>query len=117
MSKKSRDKGNRTERNVVHALQEQGIAAEKVSRMYKPGADLSVPVLGIDRNIEVKSRATGFSRLYAWLEDRYALVVKADRQEPLVIIRLRDAAEVAKTAERGHRRPIDDSVDASTAAK
>jgi hypothetical protein len=68
--------------------------------MYRHGADISVPVLGVDRDVEVKSRAIGFSRLYSWLEDRYALIVKADRQEPLVIIRLRDAAEIAKTAER-----------------
>src|SRR5262245_29645867 len=101
MGKKSRDKGSRTERAIVHTLQDSGLAAEKISGMYRSGADISVPVLGIDRDIEVKSRATGFSRLYSWLEDRYALVVKADRQEPLVIIRLRDAAEIAKSAERG----------------
>jgi Holliday junction resolvase len=101
VGKKSRDKGSRVERSVIHLLQDNGLAAEKISGMYRPGADISVPVLGIDRDIEVKSRAAGFSRLYSWLEDRYALVVKADRQEPLVIIRLRDAAQVAKIAERG----------------
>src|SRR5262249_32158174 len=99
--RRSRDKGSRTERAIVYTLQNAGLAAEKISGMYKSGADISVPVLGINRVVEVKSRAAGFSRLYAWLEDRYALVVKADRQEPPVIIRLRDAAEIARTAERG----------------
>jgi hypothetical protein len=53
MGKKSRDKGSRTERAIVHALQDNGLAAEKISGMYKSGADISVPVLGIDRDIEV----------------------------------------------------------------
>jgi hypothetical protein len=56
----SRNKGARTERAIVRLLQDQGIAAEKISDMYKPGADLSVPVLGVDRAVEVKCRADGF---------------------------------------------------------
>jgi hypothetical protein len=50
--------------------------------MYKPGADLSVPVLGVDRAVEVKCRADGFRELYGWLEDRDVLIVKpsGDRQ-------------------------------------
>jgi len=53
----SRDKGNRVERAIVRLLQAQGFAAEKVSRMYRPGADISVPLLGIDRDVEVKCRS------------------------------------------------------------
>jgi hypothetical protein len=63
--------------------------------MYKPGADLSVPVLGVDRAVVVKCRADGFRELYVWLEDRDVLIVKADRQEPLVVLRLSLAAEIA----------------------
>jgi hypothetical protein len=40
----------------VHALQENGFAAEKLSRMYRPGADLNIPLLGIDRGAARKFR-------------------------------------------------------------
>jgi hypothetical protein len=81
----SRDKGNRTERAIVRFLQERGFAAEKVSGMYRPGADITVPLLGIHRDVEVKCRAHGFGQLYDWLTNRFALIVRADRCEPLVV--------------------------------
>jgi Holliday junction resolvase len=99
--RRSRDKGSRTERAIVRALQDRGIAAEKISGLYKRGADLSVPVLGIDRAVEVKSRSHGFAQLYDWLVDRDLLIVTADRAEPLVILRLGLATEIALTAEKG----------------
>ncbi len=89
----SRSKGARTERNIARLLQDHGLAAVKISGMYKPGADLSVPRIG---SVEVKCRADGFRQLYSWLTDRDALVVKADRQEPLIIMRLALAAEIIK---------------------
>ena len=98
--RRSRDKGGRRERGVTAKLQDAGFAAEKISGMYKTGADISLPLLGVDRDIEVKSRASGFERIRAWLADRYALVVIVDREEPLVCLRLRDAIEVARVAER-----------------
>jgi hypothetical protein len=83
-------------------LQDRGIAAEKISGLYKRGADLSV--LGIDRAVEVKSRSHGFAQLYSWLVDRDLLIVKSDRAEPLVILRLGLAAEIAVAAEKGRSR-------------
>jgi hypothetical protein len=80
-----------------------GLAAEKISRMYRRGADVSVPLLGLDREVEVKCRANGFRALYAWLEGRDLLVIRADRSEPLVVLPLRLAAEIAVAAERGRR--------------
>lgn len=62
----SRRKGMRAENAIVRLLQERGFAAEKISGMYKPGPDLSVPLLGIDRKCEVKCRGRGFGQLYAW---------------------------------------------------
>jgi Holliday junction resolvase len=97
--RRSRDKGSRTERAIVHLLQNAGFAAEKVSGMYKRGADLSVPLLGTDRAVEVKCRANGFRELYAWLADRDILIVRADRAEPLIVVRMSLAAEVAAAAE------------------
>jgi Holliday junction resolvase len=96
--RRSRDKGARAERAIVRLLQGQGIMAEKISGMYKPGADLRVPLMGRDLCVEVKARADGFRELYCWLNGRDVLIVKADRQEPLVVVRLSLAAEIAKLA-------------------
>jgi Holliday junction resolvase len=99
--RRSRDKGARAERALVRFLQERGFAAEKISGMYKPGADISVPLLGCDRRVEVKVRGTGFRQLYEWLDGRDLLIVRADRRQPLVVLPLRLAAEVAQAAMRG----------------
>jgi hypothetical protein len=50
---------------------------------------------------EVKVRGNGFRKFYAWLEHRDFLIVRADRSEPLVVIPLRLAAEIAAAAEKG----------------
>jgi Holliday junction resolvase len=94
--RRSRDKGARTERAIVRLLQAQGIVATKISGMYKPGADISMPLLGYDRMVEVKCRADGFRQLYDWLQECDVLIVKSDRQEPLVVVRLSLAAEIAR---------------------
>jgi hypothetical protein len=99
--RRSRDKGARAERAIVRLLQGQGIRARKVSAMYKRGEDLRVIVGDIDRSVEVKCRAAGFRQLYDWLKQRDLLIVKADRQEPLVVLRMSLAAEIAKSAGRG----------------
>src|SRR5215469_9213269 len=68
----SRQKGNRTERALVRYLQERGFAAKRVplsgSVRGRFGGDVSVPLLGADRRVEVKCRGNGFGRLYDWLE-------------------------------------------------
>lgn len=101
----SRDKGNRAERSVVRFLQASGFGAERVPLSGSAGGsylgDLTVPILGVDRTVEVKVRSRGFGQLYNWLEGRDLLVVRADRREPLVVIPLRLAAEIAIAAERG----------------
>jgi hypothetical protein len=96
--RRSRDKGARTERALARLLQARGIAAAKISRAWCAGADLRVPIHGVDRAVEVKCRAAGFSQLYAWLNQRDLLIVKADRREPLVVLRMSLAAEIAKSA-------------------
>jgi hypothetical protein len=99
--RRSRDKGARTERAIVRLLQGQGIAAIKVSPAWCAGADLLVPILGVDRAVEVKCRGAGFRELYTWLDGRDVLIVKADRQEPLVVVRMSLAAEIAQTNHPG----------------
>jgi hypothetical protein len=65
--RRSRDKGNRTERAIVRLLQALGIAAS---------ADISMPLLGSDGAVEVKCRAAGFTQIYDWLHRRDVLIVK-----------------------------------------
>jgi Holliday junction resolvase len=102
----SRQKGDRGERALVRFLQDRGFAAERVplsgSARGRFSGDVSVPLLGADRRVEVKIRANGFQRLYDWLTGADLLIVRCDRREPLVVIPLRLAAEVAAVAE-GHK--------------
>jgi len=101
--KASRQKGDRAERAIVRLLQEHGFAAERVplsgSARGRFGGDVSVPLFGIDRRCEVKNRGNGFRRLYEWLEGNDFLIVKADRGEPLIVLRMKLAAEIAAIAE------------------
>ena len=94
--RRSRDKGARAERAIVRLRQAPGIPATKISGMYRPGADVNVPLLEIDRAVEVKCRAAGFRQLYDWLNQRDVLIVKPDRQEPLAVLRMGLATEIAK---------------------
>ena len=82
MSKSQRDKGQREERAIAKLL-----GATKISAMHKPGHDLEMPD---GRSVEVKIRASGFRLIYRWIEPVDLLVIRADRQEPLVVIRLDD---------------------------
>lgn len=91
-----RRKGDRVERAVLAELKAAGLAAKRVplsgSAAGYPG-DLSVQLAGRERCVEVKARAD-FKTLYGWLEDRDALILKADRQAPLLVLRLSDALEL-----------------------
>src|SRR5437773_1973298 len=102
-----RQKGNRAERALVRFLQANGFAAERVPLSGSAGGsylgDVTVPLLGVDRCVEVKVRGNGFAQLYRWLASRDLLVVRADRSEPLVILPLRLAAEIAMAAEKAPR--------------
>ncbi len=109
--KKSRDKGARGERHLVNFLQDHGFAAERVPLSGAAGGsfkgDVSVPIGGADRRLEVKVRADGFREIYGWLAENYALVIKADRRDTLVVLRLRDGIEIAKQAEQQRESSLD----------
>jgi Holliday junction resolvase len=100
-----RQKGNRRERAIVKFFQSRGFAAERVPLSGSAGGsylgDLTVPIHNVDRVVEVKARAKGFKQLYDWLVDRDILIVCADRSEPLVVLPLKLAAEIAAKA-AGH---------------
>ena len=101
----SRQKGNRAERALVKVLQEAGFAAERVplsgAARGRFRGDLSIPLLGVDRRVEVKCRGNGFRRLYDWLGDHDFLIVKANRLDPLIVIPVTLAVEIARAAESG----------------
>jgi Holliday junction resolvase len=107
----SRDKGSRVERAIVALLQEHAFAAQRVplsgAARGRFGGDVSVPLLGVDRRVEVKARRNGFSQLYSWLAAHDFLVLKADRKEVLVVLRLSEAARIAATAERSKHLATD----------
>jgi hypothetical protein len=100
-----RRKGNRVERELVAYLRERGFAAERIPLSGSAGGsfsgDMTIQLLGRDFVGEVKVRGNGFSRFYRWLADRDLLIVRADRREPLVIVPLNPAAEIAAAAEHG----------------
>jgi hypothetical protein len=89
----SREKGARTERAIAKL-----IGARKVSRAYQAGHDLELPLGDRLLRIEVKARSDGFRELYDWLDGNDALIVKADRRPPLVVLRLPLAAELMSQA-------------------
>lgn len=99
----SRQKGTRAERAIVRFLQEHGFAAERVplsgAARGRLGGDVSVPVLGVDRRVEVKCRGNGFRELYRWPDGADLLIVRADRRDLIVVIPLKFAAEIAAAAE------------------
>ena len=61
--RRSRNKGARTERSIVNALQANGIAAVRVPLSGAVGGrfagDIVLPLMGRDLCVEVKARATG----------------------------------------------------------
>ncbi len=94
MSGKSpRQKGDRLEREVVKLLEAAGIPAKRVplsgsARGYPGDITATLPGLG-EACLECKSRKD-FKTLHAWLEHRDAVILKADRKEPLMVLRLAD---------------------------
>ena len=96
MSRRSRDKGLRCERQIVALHVELGLHAERVplsgaSRYRDNGADVDIYVFGRDEAplvCEVKARkeGAGFKQLERWLADYDALFLRRDHAEPMIII-------------------------------
>jgi len=86
----SRNKGSRAEREIVQRLVAAGFAAQRVPLSGAAGGqfggDVVATVKGERLLLEVKVRGTGFRQLYDWLESADALIVRADRKQPLVVV-------------------------------
>jgi hypothetical protein len=104
--RRPRRKGDERERSLVRILQAAGFAATRVPLSGSAGGrfsgDVTTPLLGRDLTVEVKARHR-FAQLYDWIDGADVLVIQGDRQQPLVVVRLRFALEIAVAAERGRR--------------
>ncbi len=107
MGMKSRRKGYRIEREIVLALRDAGFAAERCdlsgggTSKATSGFDVCLPLLSVDRRVEVKCLANGFRTLYNWLATGPAdlLVVRADHEAPLAVVPWPLFIELIQTAE------------------
>ena len=54
-----------------------------------------MPVLNVDRRLEVKRRARAYGTTYTHLGANYALIKRDDQSEWLVTMRLKDLAQLA----------------------
>lgn len=100
MPNPQRQKGDRFERQCVHDLVRLGICAERVPLSGAAGgsfsSDLVVSVCGQDERIECKTRKRAWTDLFGWLPGNFALFIKADRTDTLVVMSLENFAKLAK---------------------
>jgi hypothetical protein len=91
--KKSRNKGQRREREFAKLIQ-----GEKIPLSGAVGGKFANDVEGLGLKWEVKARKNGFQTLYKWLEDERekpdALALKADRKQWLVVLPLEKFLEL-----------------------
>ena len=90
----SRQKGDRFEREVAGRLRALGVAAVRVPLSGAAGGDFGSDLeVGPNKlKIECKTRKRFIGQFLGWLEGNYALFVKEDRSETLVVMRLDDFA-------------------------
>jgi hypothetical protein len=104
--RRSRDKGNRIERELVERHKALGVHAERyplsgASRFRNSGHDIDIYALGSEAAplvAEVKARASGggFTTLERWLGDYDLLVLRRDHAAPLVLLPWRTWAALLK---------------------
>ncbi len=100
----SRQKGNRGERSVVNQLLNAGLPASRcplsgAATGRFDGFDIAMSMLGRDVKIECKNHGDGFRRIYQWLAPVDLLMMRADRSEQLVTMRLDLFVELVLAAE------------------
>ena len=89
--KASRKKGDRFERLLRDLFRERGIACKRVPLSGSAPdfkSDLIVTLGGREYTIEAKVRASGFRRIYDWLNDSDIVCVKSDFKTPVVAMPL-----------------------------
>jgi len=104
MGKASRTKGQRNEQSLVNLLKDAGLPACRVPLSGMHGGQFAGDILIGERRFEAKVRATGFKQIYDYLGDNAGLFIRADRQEPLIVIRLADWIELELNNERRNEK-------------
>lgn len=108
--KAARQKGDRTERLAVDILKSYGLEARRIplsGAMEGFKGDFECHIGKQKLIAECKCRGTGFATLYKWLGTHDALVLKADRAEPLITMPLRAFAKLL--GELIQAKPVDPS--------
>lgn len=119
--KAPRDKGNRFESAIVEKAKEFRIKAEKVPGSGSYGGsyldDLTLKIMGAITRWECKWRGDGFKSLYKWIAGNHGVFIKADRCEPLVVLRADYFMQLIQAAGVGrwHVYPIEHSEDENDA--
>jgi hypothetical protein len=89
MGRRSRAKGQRNEQAIVNLLKDAGLAALRVP-LSGAQAGFGGDVLIDGERYEAKIRADGFREIYKWIDGNAGLFLRADRQEPLIVVRVSD---------------------------
>ena len=101
-------KGTRVERECVQHLLELGLTCMRVPLSGALGGvwggDIELELLQRVCKVEVKARRK-FDTLHGWLSGAELLILKADRQPPLVVLPLSLFAELACAAARNKTEP------------
>jgi hypothetical protein len=108
--RRSRDKGNRIERELVERHRALGIHAERyplsgASRFRGAGHDIDVYVFGADEAplvAEVKGRknGAGFTTLERWLGEYDLLVLRRNHADPMIVLPWRIWARLLERVRR-----------------
>jgi|TARA_R110002020_G_scaffold36666_2_gene110408 hypothetical protein len=104
MGKSQREKGLRIEREIVNKLRAFGVPAERVPLSGAAGGSYTGDLLVSGEKAEVKGRkdGTGFALLYRWIEGVKYLIVKTDREQPLVVMELDQFASILNGDSKVH---------------
>jgi hypothetical protein len=90
-------KGRRVEQELVRLLFELGLVCSRVPLSGAAGGnfsgDIQLELLGRVRTVEVKARRE-FRTLHSWLAGRDLVLLKADWQDPIVVLPLSLFAEI-----------------------
>jgi hypothetical protein len=99
MPNRSKQKGSRFEREIVHLAQEFMLEAKRVP-LSGAAEGFKDDIIIDNMRYEAKSRASGFKQIYNWLEPCFGLFLRADYNEPLVVLRAKDFMEILQQNEK-----------------
>ncbi len=92
-------KGARIEREIKALFEQAGFQVVRSAGSHTD-TDLYIYNKEIGISLEVQVKARKSLQVYAWLSSADALVLKADRKEPLIVMPLKTFLEVVKWRQR-----------------